>query len=95
MNDYSNMTANQLLEASEEHIETEHELGALLKRAGELASDCDPALATLCAILAECPAEIAAGWHTMLEELANRLHQDTDGPTIARAIACALEQFEE
>ena len=86
------VTLADLLAASQIHIETEDELSLLIHSAAELAVP-DQGLAFGLLMLADMPAEIAASHMGNVTLLAHRLHTDTDGPAICRAVAQALAQF--
>ena len=77
------------------HDLNERGMVRLLNDAATIADACDPALALLCRVLADCPLEVAAAWTPNVDALAQRLHPDTDAPALCRAVAVALAAHAE
>ena len=82
-----------LLARSQSRAFTEEDLAAFLNECADVADTENPTLALLLRILAECPLEVAAFWHTHLWELSGRISDDDAG--VAQAAATALAQFAE
>lgn len=93
MKPIAEMTVPDLLAFVGSEIESEMVLGNVLYRAAVIAQDTMPALEMLFCVLSEEPSEIAAEWTEELDNLATRLHVDTDGPTLCRIVSRALAQF--
>jgi len=90
--DIATMDLRHLLAYVSTDIEHDANLNAVLARCSQL-SEAMPALALILRILIDEPTEIAAERSGDLAILAERLHADSDGPTICRIASRALAQF--
>lgn len=91
---YADMNLADMTELAEKIAAASHgdtELCAFLARMGEIAAEHNPALATLLAVLADEPEEVASFSAERIAGLATLLHPDTDGPAICRAAAKVMD----
>lgn len=97
MKKVSAMSPQELLGLVAIEIESEDDLGEILKRAAELAIDSDPSLSLMMLVLADMPSEIAGVWAKNLEGLSAKLDRfsDGDGALLAMVASRALAQFVE